>query len=326
MSISIKITYIHDSLTILEKMGNNKNQLFKFSVVLGIIGILILTFSITMSNIKNSISIVENPDTPYGYSWSNILWILPTLTIISVFLFFKREPVNRRAILWTISTLPLTGFILDILFAHRFFTFKNTGAVCGLFVYGLNFETMSFNAPIPIEEFIFYITGFLFTLTAYIFARDIWLSKYTKTTSTAFYKPPYPYFKVALTILILIIAGFILKAMFSSFENSLIPEYYLFIMLFGTIPFVILFPFVYEAINWEAFSFVLLLVLLISVIWEVTMGIPYGWWGYNKNVMIGLFIKPWFDLPIESVIVWISVSFTTVSLYEFFRLFSLKKA
>lgn len=307
-------------------MEDNKNQLFKILIVLGLIGVLILIFSITMTNIKNSISIVENPNTPYGYSWSNILWILPTLTIFLIFLFLKKEPDNLRAIFWTIAILPLTGFILDILFAHRFFTFKNTEAVCGLFIYGFNFETMSFTAPIPVEEFIFYITGFLFTLTVYIFARDIWLSKYTKTTSRVFLKSSYPYLWVALTISILILNGFILKAMFGTFENSLVPEYYIFIMLFGVIPFVILFPFVYKTINWEAVSFVLLFVLLISVIWEVTMGIPYGWWGYNKDVMIGIFIKPWFNLPIESVIVWLSVSFSTISVYEFLGLFLKKRA
>jgi hypothetical protein len=41
-------------------------------------------------------------------------------------------------------------------------------------------------------------------------------------------------------------------------------------------------------INWRAFSFTFFLILLISLLWEVTVGIPYGWWGYRPQTMLGL--------------------------------------
>ena len=73
-------------------------------------------------------------------------------------------------------------------------------------------------------------------------------------------------------------------------------------------------------INWRAFSFTFFLILLISLLWEVTLGIPYGWWGYRPQTMLGLAIGAWSGLPIEAVCVWFAVSFTTVITYEVIKI------
>ena len=36
--------------------------------------------------------------------------------------------------------------------------------------------------------------------------------------------------------------------------------------------------------------------------------------------MMGLFIGAWFGLPVEAVILWLSVTFTTVMVYETFKI------
>ncbi len=73
-------------------------------------------------------------------------------------------------------------------------------------------------------------------------------------------------------------------------------------------------------INWRAFSFTFFLLLLISLLWEVTLALPYGWWGFRQEAMIGLNIGAWSNLPIEEPCVWMAVSFTTIIVYEVIKI------
>ena len=57
-----------------------------------------------------------------------------------------------------------------------------------------------------------------------------------------------------------------------------------------------------------------------SLLWEVTLALPYGWWEYRSNILIGLHIGAWSGLPIEAVCVWLAVSFTTVISYEVIKI------
>ena len=73
-------------------------------------------------------------------------------------------------------------------------------------------------------------------------------------------------------------------------------------------------------INWRAFSFTFFLLLLISLLWEVTLALPYGWWEYRSNILIGFHIGAWSGLPLEAVCVWLAVTFTTVITYEVIKI------
>jgi hypothetical protein len=44
--------------------------------------------------------------------------------------------------------------------------------------------------------------------------------------------------------------------------------------------------------------------------------VPYGWWAYVPDQMMGIFLKPHCDLPIEAVLVWTLGTWTTVIIYE----------
>jgi hypothetical protein len=52
----------------------------------------------------------------------------------------------------------------------------------------------------------------------------------------------------------------------------------------------------------------------------VTLALPYGWWEYRGNILIGLQIGAWSGLPIEAVCVWLAVTFTTVITYEVIKI------
>ena len=55
--------------------------------------------------------------------------------------------------------------------------------------------------------------------------------------------------------------------------------------------------------------------LLISMFWEATLAVPYGWWGYQQKQMLGLSIGAWAGLPIEAVTVWIAVTYGTTMVF-----------
>jgi hypothetical protein len=52
----------------------------------------------------------------------------------------------------------------------------------------------------------------------------------------------------------------------------------------------------------------------------VTLALPYGWWEYRSNSLIGVQIGAWSGLPIEAVCVWLAVTFTTVITYEVIKI------
>jgi len=60
--------------------------------------------------------------------------------------------------------------------------------------------------------------------------------------------------------------------------------------------------------------------LLVSLLWEATLAVPYGWWGYKMDAMIGLTVDAWSHLPVEAVLVWFAVTYSTVIWYEVFKI------
>jgi hypothetical protein len=115
-------------------------------------------------------------------------------------------------------------------------------------------------------------------------------------------------------------AGLFLAAIFYKKVLSAVPDglpwYFAFLVVVGITPAMGLLHSTRRFINWRAFSFTCFLMLLVSLLWEVTLGVPYGWWGYQRDAMMGIFIGPWHDLPIEAACVWFAVTFTTVIIYE----------
>ena len=72
-------------------------------------------------------------------------------------------------------------------------------------------------------------------------------------------------------------------------------------------------------VNWRALSLTMFMLLITSMLWEVTLALPYGWWGFQDAAMIGVRIPAWSGLPVEEVSVWIGVTYATVIVYEIVR-------
>jgi len=117
-----------------------------------------------------------------------------------------------------------------------------------------------------------------------------------------------------------LIAAAIVYRKFLSGGPEGFPWYFIYLVCASLIPSAGFFHTTRPFINWRAFSFTFFLLLLISLLWEATLALPYGWWEYRPSTMMGLHIGAWSGLPIEAVFVWFAVTFTTVITYEVIKI------
>ncbi len=208
------------------------------------------------------------------------------------------------------------GFLLDLLFGNAFFIFPNKLATLGC-------EVPAIGGAIPIEEFVFYLTGFMLVLLSYIWCDEYWMAAYNVPDYKAAAEgiPRIVRFHFASVVLgVVLIAAAILYRKLLSGAPEGFPWYFIYLVCASLIPSAGFFHTARQFINWRAFSFTFFLLLLISLLWEVTLALPYGWWEYRPRVLTGLRIGAWFGLPIEAACVWMAVSFTAVITYEVIKI------
>ena len=75
--------------------------------------------------------------------------------------------------------------------------------------------------------------------------------------------------------------------------------YVIFAALTALVPSSALLPSARSVINWRAFSLAIFFVLLISLMWEATLAIPYGWWIYRDQQRLRIRITAWDDFPLK---------------------------
>jgi len=257
----------------------------------------------------------ENP-TPYGYTWSLLLFVVPIVVIGGWFLPKEGVRIPKRSFGLTIGILVPIGCGLDFFLAHKFFVFSNSAATVGIAV-------PTIGGTVPVEEYIFYFTGFLAILLIYIWLSEYWLPAYNVPHFTDEARQANRllkfHFESLLVAIVLIGVALLYKKTRSPFPEGF-PAYFTVLVLGGLAPSMTFFPMARRFINWRAFSLTLFMILLISMFWEATLAVPYGWWGYQKQEMMGLFIGAWSGLPIEAVTVWVAVSYGTVIVYEIVKI------
>ena len=207
---------------------------------------------------------------------------------------------------------PAARLPLDILFAHTFFTFENRATNLGIGIPVIG-------GSVPVEEFAFYLLGFLTMLLLYIWCDEYWLGAYNipdyRTKAQDVERVIRFHIPSLLIGIALAVVGIVYKRYFSG-TLGVVPGYYLFLVATALVPSIFLFPTALPFINWRALSFTYFLLQLISLLWEATLAAPYQWWGYQKEQMLGLLIGAWTGLPIEAVVVWMASTYTTVIFYE----------
>lgn len=289
-----------------------------FYVVFAIAAALVFPATIALHSViyPGVLQVTSDNPTPLGYTWSLLLFVVP---IIALALWFASRPdlhFPRKAFWRTIAVLAPLGFVLDLLFGNAFFTFPNKQATLG-------FNISAVGGPIPLEELAFYLTGFMLVLLSYIWCDEYWMAAYNVPDYKAAARdiPRIIRFHFASVILgvVLIVSAIAYRRFFSGSAEGF-PWYFGYLVCASLIPSAGFFHTAQSFINWRAFSFTFFLLLLISLLWEVTLALPYGWWGFRSRAMIGLHIGAWSALPIEEPCVWMAVTFTTVITYEVMKI------
>lgn len=287
-------------------------------LVMAMVAIVALPATLTLLQVTHPAKLEPtSPDpTPYGYTWSLLLFVVPILALSWWFSRNLKYPLPKKAFWWTIGLLTPLGVILDFVLGSFILTFDNPGAT-------LQWDIPAIRGSIPIEEYIFYFTGFLAVLLLYVWCDEYWLAAYNvpdyagkaKQCSrlASFHK------ESLLFGVVLFAAAWIYKKTLSPIPQGF-PLYFLFLLIASVVPSTGFFRVTRPFINWRAFSFTMFFILLVSLLWEATLGVPYSWWGYQEWAMMGIFIGAWSSLPIEAVCVWIAVTYTTVITFELIKI------
>lgn len=301
------------------KLRQEPNTAIGTWVVVGMIVVLIVPVVVTLMTVQEPRTIVDpaTDPTPLGYTWSLLLFIVPMLVIAWWFLRHPLYQFQKKAFLITLALLVPLGFVLDFLFGRIFFTFPNQAATLGI-------EVPAVGGDIPIEEFVFYLTGFAVVLLLYVWGDEFWVAAYNiedyRQESENVPRLLRFHAKSLLVGAILIALAVLYKRLFAADPVGL-PWYWIYLVVASVVPSVGLFRSVAPFINWRAFSITFFFMLLVSLLWEATLGVPYAWWGYNPEAMMGIFIKGWTDLPIEATFVWLAVSYSSVIIFEAVKIY-----
>lgn len=249
---------------------------------------------------------------PHGYTISLLLFIVPILVIAFWFLPQEQIRISKKSFLWTIGLLFPIGAMLDFFFARYFFIFPNPSATIGI-------KAPALGAPVPVEEYLFYLSGFLCVLLLYIWLDEYWLTAYSvegASDQRQQFRRLLKFHPESMVLAVVLVAGAILFKKYLSGSPAGFPGYFLFLALAALVPSAALLPSARPVINWRAFSLAAFFVLLVSLLWEVTLAIPYGWWNFRAEQMLGVRITAWGELPIEEVCLWMAVTYATVIVYE----------
>lgn len=286
------------------------------ATLLALIALVVVPTILTLSTIEVPTSLVPVADdpSPLGYTWSLSLFVLPALVLAAWFLRQPGHRNQRKAFWMTAIPLSLLGIGLDVLLGHLFFDFPNTGATLGIGVPVVG-------GTVPIEEFVFYVSGFATTLLLYIWCDEHWLGAYNVPDYEAEYRQRgqarvlqfhWPSLLIGVAA---ILAAVAYKKLLSPVPEGF-PGYFTFLTVVAVVPSMVLYPTALPFINWRAVSVVFFVLVLISLLWEVTLAHPYQWWAFRPEQMIGIFIGGWTHLPVEEPLLWMVVTYASVILYE----------
>lgn len=283
--------------------------------------------ALTLSRVNcepNNLAPCNGNPTPRGYTVSLLIFIVPVLVIGYRHVAKPRHPRERTALLFATATVATLGFVLDFVFGHSFFTYPNEPATIGVRLPAWDLgQGRLVRDYLPIEEFAFYIFGGLFMIMVYLWCDRHWLKDYEpeRFAVRAKAQPKLFDFNPAIFALCLamIVAGWVFKKYGPSDSPEGFPGYFTFQVCLAFLPSVVCFKCVSGFINWRAFAFGYFLLLLVSLIWEATLGMPYGWWYYKPEQMLGIHILAWGRLPIEAVLLWLVAGWGAIISFEFYR-------
>lgn len=282
-------------------------------IVIAMLAMLVIPAAIALHSVVTPATVqAVKGASPHGYTWSLLLFLVPIAVIVVWLLPSEGLEIPRQAFVWTIAITGSVGCLLDVICAQWFFCFPDPKAT-------LQILAPAFGHWVPIEEYVFYLTGFVTIVLLYLWLSEYWLAAYTVADygGEARALPRLLKFHpTSLIFAVVLIGGAVAYKKFVSPVPHGWPGYFIVLVVGGLTPAVSFYPATKRFINWRALSMTVFFLMLVSMLWEATLALPYGWWNYQHPAMVGVFIGAWCDLPIEAVLVWLAVTYGTVILFE----------
>ena len=203
-------------------------------LVLVLLVMMVIPAAITLKTVQFPGTLqISNPNpTPFGYTLSLSLFIIPIIVIGGWLVPSERLAFPRRAFWWTIGLLVPVGFGLDFFFGNTFFVFPNPGATLGI-------GAPALGGSVPAEEYVFYLTGFIAVLLIYVWLDEFWLAAYNVPDYAAEAEkiPRLIVFHPASLVagVVLVAAAVIYKKFFAA-DPAGFPSYFCFLVITGLVP------------------------------------------------------------------------------------------
>jgi hypothetical protein len=243
----------HEATTLRPFVNRPHKPKQAFQIIFLIVALLGLPAAFTLHTVVEPGVLEINSDnpTPCGYTWSLLLFVVP-LAVLGAWFAGRLDLVLARKSFWrTIAVLAPLGCGLDLLFGNAFFTFSNQRATLGLGIPAVG-------GPIPVEEFVFYLTGFMLVLLSYIWADEWWVAAYNipdyRAAARGLPRIARFHFPSVLLGAALIAAAVIFKKSFSTSPEGF-PWYFTYLTAVSIVPSAGFFHTAQPFINWRAFSF-----------------------------------------------------------------------
>lgn len=288
--------------------------------------------ALTLGSVKypGTLSIPTDNPSPYGYTISLLMFFIPSALLLLWLSTHPEAKTERQAFYTTIFCVFGTGCVLDFFFAYMFFYYTNVGATINVRLPAWSFQDWHWHMnALPIEEFGFYAGGAFFMTALYVWADLKWFprpannvirrqlaEKYTGKKWWQILKFDWRVMLIGVVVCLVAVAA----------RKALVPEpgfpgYFILLVMMAFVPTIMMFEIIEPILNWQAFTLMFTVLQLVSLMWEATLGVPYNWWNYHHNQMVGIFIGAWAQLPLESVIMWVAGGWATTILYEWWRLY-----
>jgi hypothetical protein len=231
-----------------------------FKVLVGMILALVIPFALTLLTIRQpraAVSDLSTNPSPYGYTLSLSLFIIPVIVLATWQSLRKENRIQKKAFWITAILVAGCGIMLDIFFGLTFFTFENRQATLGINFWGFTFDG-DMKRALPVEEIAFYFFGTVVVLLIYVWGDEYWFGAYnrddgprreTRVRQMVSFHP----WSAIFGVVIFGIGCWYKKFGPHQFHQGF-PGYFLFLTVVATTPSILLFPSANPYINWRAFS------------------------------------------------------------------------
>ena len=304
-----------------------------FHLTIELLLLFVIPGLITLSAIKIPRELVApaTDASPLGYTRSLSFFLVPVVIIILSLLRRPHIRLHWDAIAICVAATASLGFFLDLCFGPLFFSFPNTAAIIGWKFGALDLTTLRWLPNyLPVEEFVFYVLGVACSLFLYIWGNEVWYRAYNveeyELKVKALGKVTSWQIRPAIIGAGLIFFAFCYKKLGPHSAHTGFPGYFAFMVVSIFLPACAFYKNTKRLINWRSLALTMLVQSFMSLALEVTLGLPYQWWAYKREQMMGVFIGGWGDLPIECILMWIATGYYTVFVYESVRLFLTRRS